>query len=80
MVTLNRWSCNVYSYSTFSILCRCQQDAREVHKKKELVKAGYIKITGKKNGMELSIEGAGPQVMQSFRQLSSGGPWKALTN
>lgn len=69
-------SCNAYSYSAF--FCRCQEDARELNKKRELVKAGYIKITGKKNGAELSIEGAAPQVMQTLS--SYGGPWKALTN
>lgn len=59
---------------------RCQQAARDVYKKKELVEAGYVKISGKKDGVKLSIEGSASQVMQSYRQLSyNGGPWKALT-
>ena len=61
-------------------MCRCQQAARDVYKKNELVQAGYVKISGKKDGVKLSIEGAAPEMMQSYRQLShNGGPWKALT-
>jgi len=53
-----------------SMLHRCQQDARDVYKSKELANSGYIKISAEKDGEKLSIEGSAKHMMQSYDQYS----------
>ena len=50
------------------MLHRCQQDARDVYKSKELANSGYIKISAEKDGEKLSIEGSAKHVMQRYDQ------------